>query len=70
MEQLVELPPGACKPLEGRMGPEVAVLPVPAITQGLLLRHAGEQLGVQELILVPDAERFSKRFYHGEPGSM
>ena len=32
------------------MGPEVVVLPAPAIGQALGLSHRGEQLGVEEFI--------------------
>ena len=42
------------------MRPQVVVLPPPAISQALGLGHAGEQLGVQELIPEPTVERFGK----------
>jgi hypothetical protein len=50
MLQLFELPPG----------PESAVLPAPAISQGLRLCHGSEQLGVEVLIPEPAVERLSK----------
>jgi hypothetical protein len=42
------------------MWPQVVVLPLPAISQGLGLGHGGEQLGVQELIPEPAVERLGK----------
>jgi len=47
-------------PLEGRVRPQVVVLPPPAISHGLDLGHGGEQLGVQELIPEPAVERPDK----------
>ncbi len=58
-QELVELSLG-CTPLEGRLGPAGAVLPAPAISQGLGLGHGGEQLGVQQFIPEPAVERFDK----------
>ena len=42
------------------MGPEVVVLPAPAIGQALGLSHRGEQLSVEEFIPEPAVEGFSK----------
>lgn len=42
------------------MRPQGVVLPAPAISQGLGLAHAGEQLSVQELIPEPAVVRLGK----------
>ena len=64
MRQLLELPPGAYAP-GGTNGATECCTPAPTIGQALGLRHRGEQLSVEELIVEPAIERFRESVLPG-----